>query len=313
VVFSLADSFRTGVHKAMIYHYLRVNGKEDQKVNYYGHTRSWSQMGTAISSLLAGILVLYSDSYRIIYLASIVPYVLDLILLISYPSYLDGERKILSGRRILKEFKEVTGNFWKSLKTWKMFRTMTNSALYDGYYSAIKDYFQPLLKTLALAIPIFAYLNDQDRIAVTVGIFYFIAYMLTALASRKSEKLVDLFHDPFKPMNFTLIAGFSVGIIAGAFFLLDWMVASAVAFILVLIIENLRKPIGVALVAELSHESAYATVLSTNSQAKSLFSALLALLIGFLAEYFNPGVAIAATSLLLLLSMPVYWLRSKSQ
>ncbi|MEJ2595879.1 MAG: MFS transporter, partial [bacterium] len=159
VVYSLGDSFRTGVHKAMIYHYLKVNGKEDQKVNYYGHTRSWSQTGTAISSLVAGFLVFYTDSYRIIYLASIVPYILDLLLLISYPSYLDGEKHSFAPRRIIIEFRTVIRDFWDSLKSWRMIKTMTNTSLYTGYYRAIKDYYQPLLKALALALPVMAYLD----------------------------------------------------------------------------------------------------------------------------------------------------------
>ncbi len=313
VVFSLGDSFRTGVHKAMIYHYLKVHGKEDQKVNYYGHTRSWSQTGTAISSLVAGFLVLYTDSYRIIYLASIVPYILDLLLLMSYPSYLDGEKHSFAPKRIIIEFKTVIKDFWDSLKSWRMIKTMTNTSLYTGYYRAIKDYYQPLLKSLALALPVMASLNEKDRVAIIVGIFYFLAYILTALASRNSGVFVDLFKNPFKPMNLTLIAGFTVGLIAGIFFISGWVLAAVIVFILILVIENLRKPIGVALVAELSNEKAYATVLSTTSQAKSLFSALLALIIGVLAEYFNPGVSIAATSLLLLLSLPMYWLSGKNQ
>ena len=34
IVFALGDAFRTGVHKAMIYNYLKLNNWDDQKVEY---------------------------------------------------------------------------------------------------------------------------------------------------------------------------------------------------------------------------------------------------------------------------------------
>lgn len=36
--------------KAMIFEYLKLNGWSDQKVHYYGHTRSWSQSFSIISN-----------------------------------------------------------------------------------------------------------------------------------------------------------------------------------------------------------------------------------------------------------------------
>ena len=38
--FAFGDAFRTGTHKAMIFEYLKIKGWNDQKVHYYGHTRS---------------------------------------------------------------------------------------------------------------------------------------------------------------------------------------------------------------------------------------------------------------------------------
>jgi len=35
LVFAFGDAFRTGVHKAMIYQYLKLNNWDDQKVEYY--------------------------------------------------------------------------------------------------------------------------------------------------------------------------------------------------------------------------------------------------------------------------------------
>ena len=89
ILYGVGDAFRTGTHKAMIMDFLKLNGWEDQKIAYYGHTRSWSQKGSAISSLIAGLIVFYTGSYQIIFLFSIFPYLLNFLLVLSYPGDLN--------------------------------------------------------------------------------------------------------------------------------------------------------------------------------------------------------------------------------
>ncbi|MCK4798566.1 MAG: MFS transporter, partial [Spirochaetes bacterium] len=91
IFFAFGEAFRTGTHKAMILEYLKIKNLTQHKVDYYGHTRAASQLGAALSSIIAAVLVFYSGSYKIIFLASTIPYILDLLLMISYPKELDGE------------------------------------------------------------------------------------------------------------------------------------------------------------------------------------------------------------------------------
>lgn len=61
--YGLGDAFRSGTHKAMIFDWLRLQGRSDEKTKIYGFTRSWSQMGSAVSVLIAGALVFYSGNF----------------------------------------------------------------------------------------------------------------------------------------------------------------------------------------------------------------------------------------------------------
>jgi MFS family permease len=311
LLFAFGDAFRTGVHKAMIYHYLKVNNWSDQKINYYGHTRSWSQVGTAVSALAAGLVVFLSGDYRIIFLASIIPYLLDMLLILSYPKYLDGDLKSIEGRSVLHRFKQVTTAFFISFKKLVFIRALTSNSLYTGFYRAIKDYIQPLLKYFALTMPFLVYLTNEEKVATIVGIIYFITYLLTAFASHQSGRFAAIFKSANKPLNATILLGLFIGILTGIAFRYGFFVSSIFGFVMLLIIENLRKPIGVAVVADLSQERAMATVLSTSSQAKSIIAAILAPMVGFLADLFDPGTAIAAISILLIFSFPLYWLKEK--
>ena len=307
-LFALGDSFRTGVHKAMIYQYLSLHGWQDQKVTYYGHTRSWSQLGTAISSLAAGFIVFYTGKYDMIFIYSTIPYLLDMLLVWSYPSYLDGNIPKSNDRRTGQKIKEVFTAFFSAFKRLKFLKALGSSSIYTGYYRAVKDYMQPLLKYFALSIPVLAYMENEQKIAVIVGTVYFITYLMTAIASRYSGKFAAMFTSISSPINITIIVGFAFGIISGYAFSYGWFILSIATFITVLIIENLRKPIGTAVIADLSKDKALATILSATSQAKSIIAALLAPLIGILADILNPGQAIAIISLLLILGAPLYWL-----
>jgi MFS family permease len=309
LLFAFADAFRTGVHKAMIFQYLKINHWENQKVNYYGHTRSWSQMGSAVSALAAGFIVFYAGNYSSIFLASAIPYLLGMGLIYSYPKYLEGETGFFSMAAISQKFKQVILAFGNTLKSMAYIRSLTNLSLYTGFYRAVKDYIQPLLKTFALSMPVFAWLSDDKKTAVIVGVIYFIIYLFTAFASRRSGKFNSLFRHPNTAMNRTILFGFAIGIITGLTFIVHFYIFAIIGFLAIILLENLRKPIGIAEIANLTKDEAMATSLSVESQAKSLFAALIAILLGWLADLINPGTAIVIVSAFLLLVFPVYRLK----
>jgi MFS family permease len=310
MLFAFADAFRSGIHKSMIFQYLKIKNWSNYKIDYYGHTRSWSQTGSAISSLIAASFVFYFEKYDVIFVASIIPYLANMALIYSYPNYLDGEIVRISDSKIKYKFGLVISATLQTIRHFSFFKTLTNLTLYTGYYKAIKDYIQPLLKYVSLSIPFFAFLNNEKKIAITTGIIYFILYLLTALSSKYSGKFTKLFKHYSQPMNITLAIGLFVGVITGLSYFLGLYILPIIGFMVIIIIENLRKPIGISLVANISKDESMATSLSITSQAKSVFAAILAPIIGWIADIYNPGMGIAVVSIILILLLPIYWLRS---
>lgn len=336
VVFAFADAFRSGVHKAMIFQYLKVQNWSSQKVDYYGNTRSWSQTGSAISSLIAAGFVFYYEQYNIIFIASIIPYLANMALIYSYPKYLDGEVEQISGKKIAQKFALVKSAAMQTIWNLNFLKILTNLTLYTGYYKAVKDYIQPLLKYTALSMPFFAYLNNEKKIAIITGVIYFILYLLTALSSKFSGNFMRLFIGKqnqsqqanntsvntkpnkvsgvnWQPLNLTLLGGLVIGLLTGAWYSFGYYALPILGFVLIMIIENLRKPIGVGLVADVSKDESMATVLSITSQAKSIFAAIIAPIIGLIADVSNPGMGIVITSIVLLIGVPFYLLNSKNK
>ena len=133
--YAFGEAFRTGTHKAMIFDYLQATGREDLRTHYYGHTRSWSQRGAALSALIAAALVFRFESYAPVFLFTIIPYLLDLVLIMSYPRNLDGPRHS-SSKSVRDEFAGVLRSLVTSMRNPAALRAVANQALYSGYYKA---------------------------------------------------------------------------------------------------------------------------------------------------------------------------------
>lgn len=293
--YAFGDAFRTGTHKAMIFDYLQSRGWAHLKTHYYGHTRSWSQKGAAVSALIAAGLVFWRGSYAPVFLFTIIPYVLDMFLIMSYPKELEGPRPSAKGK-LKNAFKEVFLSLVSSLKKKETLRAISNQALYTGYYKACKDYLQPLLRSLALGLPVLLTLANQERTALLTGVVYSFLYFLTSSAAKRSGVFADRFKGLAEPLNITLFTGIALGFLSGAahFLGLSWL--AILLYLGIYLTENLRKPMGIAYVSERMNKDSLASALSVESQAETLFSALIALLLGIAINYLGLGLGVLTVS-----------------
>jgi len=292
ILYGIGDAFRSGTHKAMIMDYLKRNNLFDQKINYYGHTRACSQRGSAISSLLAGLIVFYSGNYEQIFLLSIVPYILDFFLILSYPAYLNkvADKK---ERNFFMAFK----NLWSVIKNPKVFGIMHSSAVHTAFMKSVKDYIQFLMKMLALSLPFLLWMNEQKREALWIGFLYFVIYLMTSFASSKAGFLAK------KYANIAMVSlfiGFLFGILSGVLQLNKFYIWAFVFFVGIYIIENIRKPILTGYLAEAVPQQYMASVLSAQNLYKTLLTAIFSLIFGGLADYKDVGFALLVLSLILL-------------
>ncbi|MBN2215451.1 MAG: MFS transporter [Bacteroidales bacterium] len=312
IIFGTGDAFRTGTHKAMIFQYLKMNSWEDQKVHYYGHTRSWSQLGSALSSLVAAAIVFGSGNYSSVFLYSLVPYILDLMLMASYPKVLEGETSNRPEGKIHLVFKRVLMEFVFSFKSIKVLKAITNMSVFSGYYQAVKDYLQPVIQAFALSVPVLLAMDNRRKEAVMIGIIYFLLYFATSFASRSSGQVAERFRKLTKPVNVTLLIGLTTGVIIGISYRLDWLLLSVCLLCFIYILENLRRPMALSYVTELLNQNILASVLSAESQANTVFAAVIAVLFGLFADKYDIGVSFMLVSLILLLIAPLILLKAKN-
>lgn len=304
VLYAVGDTFRSGTHKAMILEYLKIKGIEHLKVDYYGRTRSCSQMGSALSSLIAAALVFYTGSFRIVFLASVIPYVIDLLLLMSYPPVLDGVKsKTRPGlaefwRFTLESFREILSNI--SLR-----RTILNSSLISSSYKVSKDYLQPVLKSWAISLPLFLSISHQQRTALLVGIIYFVIYLLSSQASRQAGTVHRKVGSSAGTLNLNYLLNVGIYAVAGGAVLFGVYPLAILAFVGIFLIQNFQKPVMVGYVGEVTDSRRLATMLSVENQSRAIFVALFAPVIGMLVDHFSVGGGLLGYALLLFLLFPL--------
>ena len=293
LLFAFGEAFRSGTHKALILEHLKITGREDEKVSYYGRTRSMSQFGSAINALIAASLVFYTGSYRIMFLASMLPYTLDLFNLLSYPKALDGDLKPVPFKDIWIQTKSTLRDFGRIFTNPLALRALLNSSLSGGTFKATKDYLQPILESFALALPFFLLASEVQRGAVMIGAVYFVIYLFTSYASRSAEKFSKKFSSLGRAINITFLLGAGLLFLAGFAAWTNLIILSILTFLAFYALRSLRRPMDVAYISDQIESRVMASGLSAEAQLTTILTAIFAPSLGFLADHFGIGIALA--------------------
>lgn len=305
VLFAVGEAFRTGTHKALILEYLKINHMLDLKVAYYGRTRAASQFGSALNALIAAGLVFWSGEYRTMFLVAIVPYVLDFFNLLTYPPELDGELARLDAGKISVQMRATWQDFLSLFKEPRALKAIFNSAGFDALFKSSKDYLQPIVEAFALSLPIFLALNDMRRSALVIGLVYFVIYLFTSYASRSADAFSRRFTSLGRAINLSFLLGAGLLVAAGAATWADWTPLAILVFLGFYVLHNLRRPMNVSYISDQIASRVMASGLSVESQVKTLLAAVFAPLLGWMADIWGVGVALALLGLFVL---AFYWL-----
>ena len=234
------------------------------------------------------------------FLAALIPYILDLINLASYPEELDGDIQGVKGEEIWPRLKDTFRGFTDIFKDGKVFRTLLNSSSFSAFFKSVKDYLQPILAALALSVVLFEDLRETRREALVIGLVYFCIYLLTSLASRRAYNFSSRFNSLTMAVNLTYLAGGLLMVLAGLTAALNLKIIAVVCFILIFILNNIRRPINVGFISDQISTRVMASGLSAEAQFTTIISAFIAPLLGFLADTLGVGPGVGLIGLLML-------------
>ena len=296
ILFGAGDAFRSGTHKGLIMNYLKLQGWSDLKIAYYGHTRSWSQRGAALSSLIAGLIIFSGGNYQNIFLFSTLPYILNMLLIISYPKELDKIKPLSNTKR--QAIRTTFVSFFTVMKDIRVIKLISHSALHSAYLKAVKDYIQPLMIQVAILLPLLQHIERDQQNGLSIGVFYFLIYLITSFASRSASKAEE--NNRKNIVSLTLMIGFIAGILSGLLYQQGFHILALISFVMIYIIENIRKPILTGYVADSVPAEVLSSVLSAQSLIKTVMTAGIALLFGVFADWLGIGWALCIVSAILI-------------
>lgn len=327
ILYGIGDTFRTGTHKAMIFEWLRLQDRTNERTKIYGFTRSWSQIGSAVSGIIAASFVLFTGNFESVFFFATIPYLLNLINLATYPAALNGahEKATTLGETV----RRLKNSLLKAFRSRPLRRLMVESMGWEGVADSIKDYLQPVLAIVAVGfvaqwwhgpeVTSFRQaisgthdesgLNESQTTALLIGPVYAVLFLLSAWASRHAQSWVDWSGDETSASRRLWLANLIGYIVVAVAAFCQWNVLLVLGFVLLGTLTNFWRPILITRFDSHSDPAEGATILSIESQSQRFATMLLAPALGKLidaagtwhpgSEFWPIGVVGAIVSLVL--------------
>lgn len=290
--FALGDAFRSGTHKAMIFDWLRGQGRESERTKVYGFTRSWSKMGSAVGVVISAAFIFSGASYSDVFLLAVIPYLLNIVNFLGYPAELDGSarkgahRDGASGKgaKLAAVFAHLQGALRLTFTLPPLRRIVGESMGFDGTYKAAKDYIQPVIREMALGLAVLGAWDGRQRVAVLAGGVYFALHLLASVASRGGYRLSAAAGGDERAARLIWVGVCALYALLAAGLAMGRMEVAIAAFIGLAGVQGLWRPILISRIDAQGSPEAGATVLSIESQARSLLAMALAPAVGFAVD-----------------------------
>jgi len=299
IFYGLGEAFRSGTHKAMILSYLEHKGWYEHKGYVYGRTRSYSLLGSSLSSFLSILLVLNIPALRWIFLACIIPYILDFLLILSYPNELDEKRET---EKSLKTFIKLGFGELRDVKSnSNLIKILFSSSTYGGVFKTIKDYIQPILSNMILVAGIGTLMNldANQSVKVYLGLIYGCFYIFSSLASKNVHRLTSTFSSNVVFDRSFDIMGVLLLLLSFAVYNRFMVIAVSIYFVLYLLMDA-RRPVFFDVCSDNMKKEQRATVLSVESQIRAVLMIIMAPFFGLIAETLSISFLFLLIGILLL-------------
>ncbi|MHA1230460.1 MAG: MFS transporter [Candidatus Helarchaeota archaeon] len=287
--FGLGEAFRSGTHKAMILTWAKKEGYSEYITFVYGRTRSFALVGEALSGILSVIfiLIIQVPPDRTIFLLTIIPYILDFILISTYPKYMNEHEKYEKGK--LNEFFKGVKQLKVVFSDKKLNRALLSSTLYDAIFKVLKDYIQPIMKLYFGMVIVMFLINPTTEqidfyVSITLGLLYTLFYFISSFASKNSYRINRKLKNSKRSMDI-LFDLFGITLFLTA--ILIWtnlIIIIIIIYLIIYVIFNIRRPIVIDYLGSIIESNQQATILSVESLIKSVFTFIFAPLFGFIAD-----------------------------
>ena len=280
--FGIGEAFREGTHKSMIFTWLRLNDRMNEKTKVYGYTRSWSKIGSAVSIPIATAIAYFTSNLNALFLAALVPYSIGFISLCTYPKELDGRPE--EEPSIRQVFVHMWQTLRDSVKIAGLRRLMAESMGSEGFFDVVKDYVQPMIKTMLLSLPLLLALGSDQRSTLLIGAVYFIFHLGSAWSSRKAHQLSAHFGGDDSASRFLWRVMTVTYLVMLPLLALELYTPVIALFFALYLAQSVWRPLIISRFDAYSPETHGTSILSVESQSQTFAKMIFAPALGFLVD-----------------------------
>ena len=280
--FGIGEAFREGTHKSMIFTWLRLNDRLEEKTKVYGYTRSWSKIGSAVSIPIATAIAYFTSNLNALFLAALVPYSIGFVSLCTYPKELDGRPE--QEPSIRQVFVHMWQTLRDSVKVAGLRRLMAESMGFEGFFDVVKDYVQPMIKTMILGLPLLLAVGQDQRSTLLIGVVYFFFHLGSAWSSRKAHPLSAHFGGDDSASRFLWRVTALAYLIMLPLLVLELYTPVIALFFVLYLLQSVWRPLIISRFDAHSPETHGTSILSVESQSQTFAKMILAPALGFLVD-----------------------------
>ena len=309
-MYGLGESFRSGTHKGMILAWLDKKGYQEHKTFVYGTTRSWSLIGSTLNGGLSILLILFVPSVQWVFLIAIIPYIIDFILIATYPSYMNDH--VENEMSFLKEMGRGFKGMFSAFKDKKLRKGIISSSSYDAVYKSLKDYIQPIIKVYILLVianigfsPSNTNLLQDDFIKIILGIMYSVFYLISAISARNAYRIKIWLKGAKNGMDIIFYLFAAVLLLNAIFIWVNLPLVVVFLYLLIYIFANARRPLCVDYLGEIIKKEQRVTMLSVEAQIKSILVFIFAPLFGLIADFSIPFLFLGLSIVMIIFNVIV--------
>jgi MFS family permease len=198
--YGMGEAMRSGTHKAMVVLWLERHDLLQCKSYLYGKTRSYSLLGSAVSSvasIFVMMLVTGQNAQENIFLWSVIPYVLDLLVVASYPDYMDSGSAEPESTDASKwwlqpvaDIKAVGVVFADPARR----RCLLSSCSFMSYHDVLKHFIQAIVLLYgAVGLGYTNWDGHEKQQTVLLGVTYAVFYAVSTPVTKNAYRIQKLF------------------------------------------------------------------------------------------------------------------------
>lgn len=287
IAYSVGEAFRGGTHKAMIFDWLRAQGRESEASDVYGHTRSWSKRGSAASAVIGAAIALIAGTFTAAFWWTAIPYVANAVNLAGYPKVLDRTGAGVGIRGVVRATWEGVRS---AVTLAPLRRLLLESMVFEGTLRLSATYLQPLVQISALgllaATSFASTTTDFQATVVVAGVVYFVLGLVEAMASARAGSFSRYAGGDPAAVRRLWILHLGSGVILLAALLYGLASLAIVIFVIQHgAARNLFRALQLARYDATCPPELAATVLSLESQSHTLLVAIAAPLVGWMIDH----------------------------